>query len=245
MPAKKYTKPEAVLHPGERSEILDGFNSSKSCVDVEMGCGGMSSNGRLLRSAGFKQCNAVILKDVFSGNSALFHVEPSYYTIREEHQEILVQFMYDYLDSLPIEPAEKEVLRSFIKKVTSPDQKKPTKISAFERRMKKLNKSGRVKARFVIGREGIEDNFSIDRAGKAHRIEPWGWFLCFLNLRRRHPSFNDLIPISIRSVLIRLGVRIDEDILVDMERWAVLYAPKKSKIYVRDAETGKALRFSF
>ncbi|MBS3094288.1 hypothetical protein J4474_01350 [Candidatus Pacearchaeota archaeon] len=191
---------------------------SGSSIYVNQGRGNISSDGKPLRSDGFGQCSALILKNTQTLESALFHLDNI--DVEDKQTPIVEQLMHNYIKSFNLSKKKRERLLEL--------------ASAASRYWC----SGFRNERFYSGRER---NFLKTRMAELNEDKKIK--ACFVNGNRSYDRKKRIVG----DFLIYFGLNNPKNIFVDTGdyHWDIAYKPDESTILVNSRKQKKVLSFDF
>jgi hypothetical protein len=214
-----YSQPESeFLYAETYPDMVEFHKPWDCCVRVGQGRGGISSDGKPLLSEGFGLCAALIIKNVQTSESSLFHIDE--WNLSERQTPVVEQMIHNYIGGLSLSDEERERLlclasgasRYWNLKNFSNKPYTMLETTDFRNRMRELYVDGTIKVCFVRG--GVS---------------------------------RDIDSIVMRELLNNFGITNSTNILVDTSNvhWGVLYKPQESTIFVDARKDKKLLTFSF
>jgi len=218
MARKKYTSAlEAISYTGRDPKIMEFGKGGVDYNYIGQSCGGISSD-LPMRSDGFTNCSALLIKNSQTLETVLLHLQEPYPI--HNQTPFINQLIVNYVKSLKIDMGEKERLFPLISAATrywSPknfydaDYSKSLR-EEFKARMAELNKDKIVKACFVEGDLSLERKYNVGK-----------------------------------ELLDYLGILTIEEILVNTKDswWYIACKPKESAILVDSRKLKKVFKFAF
>jgi len=184
--------------------------------DVDEGDAKISADGSSLVSTCFVGCIAMILQNKATLDTALFHIYDRDLGLNLKQQEVLEQFMADYICSLDIYSEERSDLLSANNSICNRIAPKKYAIMSekdFRMRLNELDKDENVQAKFVLGDRGIYS-------------------------RKVNVVNNSLIPLG-------LPVLADIHVDVGGSRWGIGITPTVPAIFIDNRLQTRILEFPF